>query len=99
MCTGVTQGGVITGELFVGQGAQRRDYCIELVASGLAIVDQRKIDYGEAPKVLVDSQTAAQNNKLGIWSVKQVVKDEVRCVASLSSDIFVDPYNYFYILS
>ncbi|EJK45269.1 hypothetical protein THAOC_36119 [Thalassiosira oceanica] len=75
-CTGVTNGGVMTGNLFVGQGAQRRDYSIELVASGLATVDQRKIDYGEAPKVLIDSQSAAQNNRLGIWSVKQVVKDE-----------------------
>mmetsp|Transcript_23121 Transcript_23121/g.48775 ORF Transcript_23121/g.48775 Transcript_23121/m.48775 type:complete len:940 (+) Transcript_23121:105-2924(+) len=76
ICTGVTQGGVMTGDLYVGQGAQRRNYCIELVASGLATVDQRKIDYGEAPKVLIDSQTAAQNNKLGIWSIKQIVKDE-----------------------
>lgn len=76
VCTGVTQGGVMTGDLYVGQGAQRRDYCIELVASGLATVDQRKIDYGEAPKVLIDSQTAAQENKLGIWSVTQVKKDE-----------------------
>lgn len=79
-CTGVTQGGVMTGDLFVGQGGQRRDYAIELVASGLATVDQRKIDYGEAPKLLVDSQTAAQKNKLGIWSVKQVKKDEPKAV-------------------
>ena len=76
VCTGVTQGGVMTGDLYVGQGGQRRDYCIELVASGLASVDQRKIDYGEAPKVLIDSQTAAQENKLGIWSVAQVQKEE-----------------------
>lgn len=76
VCTGVTQGGVMTGDLYVGQGAQRRDYCVEMVASGLATVDQRKIDYGEAPKVLIDSQTAAQENKLGIWSVKQVTSNE-----------------------
>lgn len=76
VCTGVTQGGVMTGDLFVGQGDQRRDYCIELVASGLATIDQRKIDYGEAPKVLIDSQTAAQENKLGIWSVTQITKNE-----------------------
>jgi len=74
-CNGVTQGGVITGDLFVGTGGQRRDFAIELVASGLATVDQRKIDYGEAPKIMVDSQTAAQNNKLGIWSVQQVSKE------------------------
>jgi staphylococcal nuclease domain-containing protein 1 len=75
-CTGVTMGGVMTGDLYVGTGAQRRDYSIELVASGLASVDQRKIDYGEAPKVLVETQTAAQNNKLGIWSIEQVKKNE-----------------------
>lgn len=80
-CTGVTQGGVMTGDLFVGSGAQRRDYSIELVASGLATVDQRKIDYGEAPKVLIETQTAAQNNKLGIWSVEQVKNNEVRSFA------------------
>ena len=43
-CTGVTQGGVMTGDLIVGTGGQRRDFSIELVASGLATVDQRKID-------------------------------------------------------
>ena len=60
-CTGVTKGGVMTGDLHVGQGGQRRNYCIELVASGLATVDQHKIDWGEAPQVLIDSQSAAQN--------------------------------------
>lgn len=71
ICTGVTMGGVITGQLFVGSGGQRRDYSIELVSSGLSTVDQRKIDYGEAPKVLVDAQSDAQSNKVGIWSLKQ----------------------------
>lgn len=85
-CSGVTQGGVMTGDLYVGQEAQRRNYCIELVASGLATVDQRKIDYGEAPKVLIDSQTAAQNNKLGIWSIQQVVKNEPKLTSYSKSD-------------
>lgn len=85
-CSGVTQGGVMTGDLYVGQEVQRRNYCIELVASGLATVDQRKIDYGEAPKVLIDAQTAAQNNKLGIWSIQQVVKDEPKLNSCAKSD-------------
>jgi staphylococcal nuclease domain-containing protein 1 len=68
-CSGVTMGGVITGSMFVGQGGQRRDYSLELVGAGLATVDQRKIDYGEAPKHLVDAQAAAQQNRVGIWSV------------------------------
>ena len=70
-CSGVTTGGVITGTMFVGQGGQRRDYALELVGAGLSTVDQRKIDYGEAPKNLVDAQIAAQNNKVGIWSIAQ----------------------------
>jgi staphylococcal nuclease domain-containing protein 1 len=71
-CNGVTMGGVITGSMFVGTGAQRRDYSLELVGSGLATVDQRKIDYGEAPKQLVDAQAAAQQNRVGLWSVDRV---------------------------
>jgi len=72
-CTGVTMGGVITGDIFVGTGAQRRDYSMELVGAGLATVDQRKIDYGEAPKSIIDAQLAAQKNKTGIWSIEPKV--------------------------
>lgn len=71
ICKGVTQGGVITGELFVGGGAQRRDFSLEMVGSGLASVDQRKIEYGEAPKVLVDAQNRATDNRVGLWSMVQ----------------------------
>jgi len=73
MCTGVTNGGVMTGTMFVGTGGQRRDYGLELVGAGLASVDQRKIDYGEAPKELVDAQLAAQSKKAGIWSIEQAI--------------------------
>jgi len=70
-CTGVTMGGVITGEIFVGGGAQRRSFSLEMVGSGLAKVDERKIEYGEAPKVLVDAQTRACDNRVGLWSIAQ----------------------------
>jgi len=70
-CTSVTNGGIIVGSMFVGAGKQRRDYTIELIGAGLATVDQRKIDYGEAPKYLIDAQAAAQQNKVGVWSVAQ----------------------------
>lgn len=76
LCTGVTNGGVITGTLFVGNGGQRRDFGLELVTLGLATVDQRKIDWGEAPRSLVDAQTAAQASKTGIWSVEQAVSTQ-----------------------
>jgi staphylococcal nuclease domain-containing protein 1 len=72
-CSGVTMGGVITGSIFVGQGGQYRDYSLELVGAGLATVDQRKIDYGEVPKQLVDAQAASQANRVGLWSVSRPV--------------------------
>ena len=75
-CTGVTLGGVIVGSMFIGQGANRRDYSIELLSAGLASIDQRKIDYGEVPKELVDAQTTAQAKKVGIWSLVKVVDDK-----------------------
>jgi staphylococcal nuclease domain-containing protein 1 len=68
---GCTNGGVITGELFVGHGGQQRDYTLEILGAGLATLDERKLEYNEVPKLLVDAQTAAQNNKVGVWSVAQ----------------------------
>jgi hypothetical protein len=31
LCKGVTNGGVITGEMFVGGGAQKRDFSLEML--------------------------------------------------------------------
>eukprot|EP00529_Nitzschia_sp_RCC80_P041560 CAMPEP_0113522986 /NCGR_PEP_ID=MMETSP0014_2-20120614/45476_1 /TAXON_ID=2857 /ORGANISM="Nitzschia sp." /LENGTH=953 /DNA_ID=CAMNT_0000421069 /DNA_START=13 /DNA_END=2874 /DNA_ORIENTATION=- /assembly_acc=CAM_ASM_000159 len=87
-CTGVTKGGVITGNMFAGQGAQQRDYGIEIVATGLATVDQRKIDYGEAPQALVNAQTVAQNSKLGVWSIERAV--DTTAVARSGDNKFKD---------
>eukprot|EP00980_Cylindrotheca_fusiformis_P001425 scaffold345_cov134-Cylindrotheca_fusiformis.AAC.36 len=70
-CSGVSMGGVVTGSMTVGQGGQAIDYGLELVGAGLATVDQRKIDYGEAPKQLIDAQAAAKQNRVGIWSIEQ----------------------------
>lgn len=86
-CTGVTMGGVITGNMFVGQGGQRRDYSLEVVGAGLATVDQRKIDYGEAPRQLVEAQEAAQRNKVGIWSIE---KPSAESKAPKSAEKFKD---------
>jgi staphylococcal nuclease domain-containing protein 1 len=90
VCTGVTMGGVITGSMYIGQGEQRRDYSLELVASGLATVDQRKIDYGEAPKHLIDAQAAAERNRVGIWSIDrpmavQTTKTSLKFIDQISS--------------
>jgi len=81
VCKGVTQGGVITGELFVGAGGQRRNFCLEMIGAGLASVDQRKIEYGEVPQVLVNAQTRASDNRVGLWSLEQ--KKEVITVKTI----------------
>jgi len=81
-CSGVTNSGIIIGSMFVGFGVQRHDYAIELIGAGLATVDQRKIDYGEAPKHLIDAQTAAEGNKVGVWSIdKPTMETETKPVA------------------
>lgn len=77
LCKGVTQGGVITGSMSVGSGAQKRDFGLEMVGAGLATVDQRKIEYGEVPKSVVDAQTRAVANRVGIWSLHEEKKEEV----------------------
>ena len=84
VCKGCTNGGVITGELIVGDGAQKRDFGLEMVGSGLATVDQRKIDYGEASKTSVDAQTRAMANKVGIWSLHQEAVVVRSCSNNLS---------------
>lgn len=71
VCTGVTNGGVITGDLYVGQGGQRRNYSVELIGAGLATLDERKVEYGEVPKTLLDAMAAAQKNRVGVWSIEQ----------------------------
>ena len=81
ICKGVTNGGVITGDMFVGGGDNMRDFSLEMVGAGLAAVDQRKIDYGEASQTLVNAQNRALANKVGIWSLHQE-KREVRNAAS-----------------
>jgi staphylococcal nuclease domain-containing protein 1 len=105
-CTGVTNGGVITGSMFVTQGGAKTDYSLELVGAGLATVDQRKIDYGEAPKQLVDAQASALTNKTGIWSldrptevtqVKSAQKHKDQ-VASIRVSEIVSGSHYFYTL-
>lgn len=100
----VTLGGVITGQLFFGQGAQRKDYTIEIVGAGLATLDEKKLEYGEVPKVLMDAQTAAQKNKVGLWSVepkedstKKVIKSKhaERAVPVCLSEIRNGSHIYF----
>jgi len=77
VCNGVTNGGILTGSMYVGFGASRQDYTIELLGAGLAILDQRKLEYDEVPRNLVDAQTVAQGNKVGLWSLEQP-KTEVK---------------------
>jgi len=87
-CTGATNGGVITGQMSVGSAAQRRDFSLELVSAGLGTVDQRMIDYGEAPQLLIDAQTAAQGNKVGLWSLKKK-EEKTEAAPSVQSKVEV----------
>lgn len=77
VCKGVTQGGVITGQMIVGLDAKRRDFGLEMVGAGLATVDKKKIEYGEAPKVIVDAQERAYANNVGIWSLERKIEEKV----------------------
>lgn len=67
----VTNSGIMTGSLYVGSATGRKDFAVELIGAGLCTLDQRKLEYGEIPKYLVDAQTIAQGNKAGIWSLEQ----------------------------
>jgi len=67
-CTGVTNSGVITGDLWIGGGQKRKNYTEELIASGLVQVEPRRIEYGDAPQNLMEAQTLAQQNKMGMWA-------------------------------
>jgi len=71
VCNGVTNGGIVTGSMYVGFGSQRQDYAIELLGTGFASLDQRKLEYDEVPRALVDAQTIAKGNKVGVWSLEQ----------------------------
>lgn len=70
-CSGVTNGGIILGSMYTGFGSQRTDYTIELLGAGLASLDQRKVEYNEVPKSLIDAQNIAKANKVGLWSLEQ----------------------------
>jgi staphylococcal nuclease domain-containing protein 1 len=72
VCTGVTNSGIIVGSMHVGFGNKRSDYAIELLGAGLATVDARKMELGEVPKYLLDAQSAAQQNRVGLWSITKL---------------------------
>jgi staphylococcal nuclease domain-containing protein 1 len=80
-CNGVTNSGIITGSMTILY-PQRRDYTMELIGAGFATVDQRKIDYGEAPRALVEAQDTAKSNKVGLWSLVS----ETRAVEGVKAD-------------
>jgi len=92
-CRGVTKGGVITGTLHVGQnqGGRRPDYALELLSIGYAIIEQRKIDYGEAPQAYLDAALVAQTAKLGLCSLASNTLVSVSSSSSKRSQPVVFP--------
>lgn len=87
-CSGVTNSGIITGTMYFRNKGERQDYAIELLGAGLANLDQRKIDYGEVPKHLLEIQERAKENKVGLWALAQTEpKVEVATKAIAKSTI------------
>ena len=65
--TGVTNGGVITGQLYVTLGEERKTLSEIMLKEGLGYIDQRLIDFGKAPANLIQLQENAKAEKLGMW--------------------------------
>ncbi|GKY92183.1 hypothetical protein MPSEU_000189600 [Mayamaea pseudoterrestris] len=82
VCSGVTNSGIITGAMYVGSGKSRRDYTIELLGAGLATLDERKLEYGEVPQNLIDAQTAAEQGKVGVWSLDRPKAEKKQVVTT-----------------
>lgn len=70
-CTGVTNSGIITGTLNIRVGGSQVNYATEILGVGLATLDQRKVEYGEVPKDLLQVEATARENKLGLWKLEQ----------------------------
>ena len=67
---GMTNGGVITGTLYVGSGGQRKNFANVLLKAGLATIDEYKIS-GASPEVLA-CQEEAKKARRGIWSQEEM---------------------------
>ena len=65
---GLTNGGVVTGKMYVGGGAKRENFAKQLLSSGLGSIDYRDVD-STAPD-LVAAMESAKSRKAGIWSVE-----------------------------
>eukprot|EP00953_Heterococcus_sp_UTEX-ZZ885_P010819 6299-Heterococcus_DN1.PRE.3 len=61
--------GVALGNLVIGQGEARHDYCIDLLKAGMAHCDERAVDrMGAAGQALTAAEASARASKIGIWS-------------------------------
>ena len=58
---------------------------LEIIGAGLSSVDQRKIEYGEVPKSIVEAQNRAIANRIGLWSLHEEKKEEDLVVESFFS--------------
>ncbi|CAM9394274.1 unnamed protein product [Choristocarpus tenellus] len=63
--------GVALGSLFVGQGATRHSFALDLVKVGLAKLDDHALErVGGVAQSLISAQEAARTDKIGLWSVE-----------------------------
>jgi len=70
---GCTNGGVITGKMFVGGGGARKNFAHHLVTHGLANVDYR--DIAGADGALVVALDNAKAGKIGLFSLEENLKE------------------------
>lgn len=78
VASGVTNGGVIIGQLYVTVGGEKKSLSSAMLAEGLAYIDQKTIDFGRAPATLLAIQETAKSDRTGLWSAH--VEEEVKVV-------------------
>ena len=78
VATGVTNGGVITGQIYVTTSEGKRSLSEVMLKEGLGYIDQRLLDFGKASTNLVDLQEKAKSEKIGLWSLVQ--EEEVKII-------------------
>ncbi|GMH85204.1 hypothetical protein TrST_g10916 [Triparma strigata] len=70
---GLTNGGVVTGKMFVGAGAKKENFASALLKEGLSSIDWRDVDSTNAD--LVSNMSAAKASKKNIWSLENAVAE------------------------
>ena len=82
---GCTNGGVMTGKLYVNVSGKKISLSDILLKEGLAYIEQRSIDYGKVPAHLIELQNTAKAERIGLWSFYK--EEEVKVVQPAKKSI------------